>query len=234
MDPSNSELFKSINNDNDDNISLAGSVISAYDNMNNNIDDLISVLKNGGSSQSNRRRSKSCILQTVNETVTPDDSISQINANYNLNNDDDDINNHINMFSAALQQQKNNTPELLSLPNNISLKPYSKSIFESPSPSSNIIKHENIFDINKNKVQQELNTSNVNDEQYTGGKAFISNIKKNENFHTIVLIILSGVFCVLSFYKSNNYYLNTIVYIIMFCIMAYVAYDSRKIKSSLF
>ena len=230
MDLSNSDLFKSINNDNDDNISLAGSVISAYDNsINNNIDDLISILKNG-SGQSNKKHSKkSCVLQTVKESsITPDDSISQIGGNYNLNNiddDDDDINNHINMFSTALQQKNNiQTSPKMSDKSTVS---YSKSIFDTP--SSNIIKQENIFDINKNKIQQpEVNFSNTNTEQYTGGAPF--SMKKNENFHMIILIALSSIFCYLSYSSPGNTYLNAMGYGIIFCVILYFMYGKYKSK----
>ena len=84
--------------DNDETVSLAGSYISSYDNMNNNIQDLVNIINGGGKplKKNAKQNQSSCNLSTIKELSTnndlsqnfnilPSDSVSNIDNNSEIN-----------------------------------------------------------------------------------------------------------------------------------------------------
>ena len=95
----NNDIFNyNSNKINDDNISLAGSLISAYDYMNGNINDLMNIIDGGAS------KKKSCPISTTHDisdnfndsfsefSIKPSDSISNLDFNVNSKNKLNDLN----------------------------------------------------------------------------------------------------------------------------------------------
>ena len=104
---------------NDETVSLAGSYISSYDNMNNNIQDLVNIINGGGKplKKKVKQNQSSCNLSTIKElstnndlsqkfNVLPSDSVSNIDDNdseINIYNELEKITN--NNLNTQSQQQ---------------------------------------------------------------------------------------------------------------------------------
>tara|TARA_Y100000389_G_C17448222_1_gene512963 strand:+ start:1162 stop:1974 length:813 start_codon:yes stop_codon:yes gene_type:complete len=113
-------------NINNENVSLAGTMISAYDNMNDNIADLVDIIKSGGKPHTvrkNKKNNEACNLSTIKEkstdyihNISPNDSISNIGEN---NTSDFDILNELNKINLHTHAQQEKNQSFLSIDKNV-------------------------------------------------------------------------------------------------------------------
>jgi hypothetical protein len=203
------ELFKYKDNPVNKPISLAGSVISAYDNnINSNINDLVDILNNKDNTVlNNNKLKKKLSLDPISENninnsnVTPDDSVSNIGKIDSLLKENNIPNNEIN----------NND-----LDNNISVI---KSVIKPEyTPVNNSVNNSNvmsksIFEYNDTNNTNTINTnSNINDDiknTKIGGDNY------NTNNNLILAIIVIFMFCCIGFSSFCNVFNNKIIFILI-------------------
>jgi hypothetical protein len=244
---SNHDLFDYHNDNNDETVSLVGSYISSYNNMDNNIQDLVNVINSNGKSLK-KQNSPSCNLSTIKESnlnVSPNDSISNIgntnndwNSVINIKNELENINNnkfdHINIddsiskFSSVIQPNNPNNSNNSNNPNNNMKITHSKSVFDT---NNTILPHTqptiitSIFDNNKNI------THNLPDNNLPDNNTFIGGADPGFKYGLLIALFLVALFCFIG--VSCSYFNSNIIYtfaFVSFIGIAILFIDHKQIK----